>query len=99
MNGFLQCNVPRPSVSGPNGLSSCVFPRQSTCELIHFKRADTDSKNYDRWWIERSAFSVTAIQEVVGGFIGTFKESPPRQKPAKFSVDDVMTTMYKTGAH
>jgi arylsulfatase len=64
-----------------------------------FERADTDSNNYDRWWIERSAFSVTAVQEIVGGFIGTFKDFPPRQKPAKFNVDDVMAQMYKTGAH
>lgn len=42
---------------------------------------------------------VTAIQEIVAGFIGTFKDFPPRQKPAKFNVDDVMATMYKTGAH
>jgi arylsulfatase len=64
-----------------------------------FERADTDSNNYDRWWIERSAFSVTAVQEIVGNFIGTFEEFPPRQKPAKFNVDDVMKKMYRTGAH
>ena len=64
-----------------------------------FERADTDSNNYDRWWIERSAFSVTAVQEIVAGFMETFKEFPPRQKPAKFNVDDVMAQMYKTGAH
>ena len=64
-----------------------------------FERADTDSNNYDRWWIERSAFSVTAIQEIVGGFMATFKDFPPRQKPAKFNVGDVMAQMYKTGAN
>ena len=64
-----------------------------------FERADTDSNNYDRWWIERSAFSVTAIQEIVGRFVGTFEQFPPRQKPAKFNVDDIMTTMYKSAAH
>ena len=53
--------------------------------------------NCDRWWIERSAFSVMALQEIVAGFIGTFKDFPPRQEPAKFNVDDVMATMYKTG--
>ena len=26
----------------------------------------------------------------VAGFIGTFKKFPPRQKPAKFNVDDIM---------
>jgi arylsulfatase len=63
------------------------------------RRPDTDSNNYDRRWIERSAFSVTAIQEVAGRFIATFKDFPPHQKPAKFNVDDVMVNMYKTGAH
>jgi hypothetical protein len=66
-------------------------------ELPYF--ADTDLNNYDRRWIERSAFSVTAVQEIVAGFISTFKDFPPRQKPAKFNVDDVMAQMHKTGAH
>ena len=48
---------------------------------------------------EHSAFPVTAIQEIVGGFMATFKNFPPRQKPAKFNVGDVMAQMYKTGAH
>ncbi len=42
---------------------------------------------------------LTAIPEIVGGLIETFKDFPPRQKPAKSNVDDVMKTMYKTGAH
>jgi len=64
-----------------------------------FERADTDSNNYDRWWIERSAFSVVAIQEIVGDFMKTFEDFPPRQKPAKFNVDDVMKKMYESGAN
>ena len=49
------------------------------------------------WNIENR--SVTAVQEIVAGFIVTFKEFPPRQKPAKFNVDDVMTQMFNTGSH
>jgi arylsulfatase len=75
------------------------IPKPFNLRSDPFERADTDSNNYDRWWIQRSAFSVTAIQEIVGEFIGTFKDFPPRQKPAKFNVDDVMAQMYKTGAH
>ncbi len=30
---------------------------------------------------------MTAVQELVAGFIGTFKDFPPGQKPAKFNVD------------
>jgi arylsulfatase len=75
------------------------IPKPFNLRSDPFERADTDSNNYDRWWIQRSAFSVTAIQEIVAGFMGTFKDFPPRQKPAKFNVGDVMKTMYKTGAN
>ncbi len=75
------------------------IPKLFNLRTDPFERADTDANNYDRWWIQRSAFSVTAIQEIVGDFIGTFADYPPRQKPAKFNVDDVMKTMCRTGAH
>jgi arylsulfatase len=42
---------------------------------------------------------VRAVQEIVAGLMVTFKDFPPRQKPAKFNVEDVMKTIYKTGAH
>ena len=50
------------------------IPKPFNLRSDPFERADTDSNNYDRWWIERSAFSVTAIQEIVGEFIGTFED-------------------------
>ena len=40
-----------------------------------------------------------AAQAYVGKFLETFKEFPPRQKPAKFNVDDVMKKMYDPGSH
>jgi arylsulfatase len=54
-----------------------------------FERADIDSNNYRTWWI-RHAFLLVPAQEFVGNFLATFKEFPPRQKPAKFNMDDVM---------
>jgi arylsulfatase len=80
-------------------LVSLRIPKLFNLKTDPFERADTDSNNYNSWWIERSAFSVTAIQEIVGSFIGTFKEFPPRQKPAKFNVEDVVKQIYSTGAH
>ncbi len=78
---------------------SLRIPKPFNLRTDPFERADTDANNYERWWIQRSAFSVTAIQEIVGNFMNTFKEFPPRQKPAKFNVEDVMKNMYKTGAN
>ncbi len=57
-----------------------------------FERADTDSNNYDTWWI-RHAFLLAPAQQYVGKFLTTFKEFPPRQTPAKFNLDDVMKTL------
>ena len=42
---------------------------------------------------------MTAVQEMVAGFMQTFAEYPPRQKPAKFNVDNVTKQMYEAGAH
>ena len=57
-----------------------------------FERADTDSNNYERWWIER-IFALVPAQTFVKEYIDTFKEFPPRQKPAKFNVDDALSTL------
>ena len=54
-----------------------------------FERADTDSNTYNHWWVKRAYLFVPA-QQVVGQFVGTFKEFPPRQKPAKMNVEDVI---------
>ena len=63
-----------------------------------FERADTDSNNYNRWWIER-AFLLAPAQQFVGKFLTTFKEFPPRQTPAKFNLDDVMKTLTESSGN
>jgi arylsulfatase len=61
-----------------------------------FEHADTDSNNYYTWWIRR-IFALVPAQTFVGEYIASFKEFPPRQKPAKFNVDDALNAM-KAGA-
>ncbi len=58
-----------------------------------FERADTDSNNYDTWWI-RHAYLLVPAQRFVGEFVSTFKEFPARQKPAKFNMDDVVKMLH-----
>jgi arylsulfatase len=57
-----------------------------------YERADTDSNVYHRWWIER-VFALVPAQTFVKEYIDTFKEFPPRQKPAKFNVEDALSTL------
>src|SRR3984885_13389612 len=51
-----------------------------------FERADTTSNTYYDWYLSK-AYMVLAAQAVVTPFLATFKEFPPRQKPASFTVE------------
>ncbi len=57
-----------------------------------FERADHESIGYSRWRIDRS-FLLVPAQVVVGKFLATFQEYPPRQTPASFSIDQVLESM------
>jgi arylsulfatase len=45
---------------------------------------------YDNWHVQRM-FTFVPAQQIVAKFLGTFKEFPPRMKPASFSVGDALS--------
>ncbi len=57
-----------------------------------YERAYFTSNTYYDWLIDHVFFLVPA-QAYVGEFLKTFQEFPPRQKPASFSIDQVMEKM------
>jgi arylsulfatase len=57
-----------------------------------FERADITSNTYWDWMIDR-VYLTYAAQFLVREFLETFKEFPPRMKPASFSVDQVLAKM------
>jgi arylsulfatase len=61
-----------------------------------YERAYRTSNTYYDWLIDRVFFLVPA-QAYVGQFLATFKEFPPRQKPASFSIDQVMEKLQSSG--
>jgi arylsulfatase len=54
-----------------------------------YERATYEASDYDHWMIDRIYILVPA-QAFVGQFLMTFKDFPPRQAPASFSLDQVM---------
>ncbi|MBL7175744.1 MAG: arylsulfatase [Desulfobacteraceae bacterium] len=54
-----------------------------------YERASITSNTYWDWWLDH-AFLLVPAQEYVGKFLETFKEFPPRQKAASFTIDQVM---------
>ena len=61
-----------------------------------YERAQETSNTYFDWLIDRVYLLVPA-QQYVGRFLGTFKEYPPRQKAASFSLEKVMETLEDAG--
>ena len=54
-----------------------------------YERAEVTSNTYYDWMLDRVYLLVPA-QDYVGKFLMTFKDYPPRQKAASFSLDQVM---------
>jgi arylsulfatase len=61
-----------------------------------YERATITSNSYYDWMIDRVYLLVPA-QAYVGNFLATFKEFPPRQKAASFSLDQVMEKLSPPG--
>ena len=54
-----------------------------------YERAEITSNSYFDWMIDR-AYLLVPAQDYVAQFLATFKEYPPRQKAASFSLDQVI---------
>jgi len=61
-----------------------------------YERAQITSNTYYDWLLDR-AYLLVPAQAYVGKFLETFKEYPPRQKAASFSLDKVMETLQSAG--
>ncbi len=65
-------------------------PQLSNLRSDPFERASEDASMFhDKWMMDR-AFMLVPSQAIVGEFLKTFAEFPPRQKAASFSIDQVM---------
>lgn len=73
------------------------FPKLFNLRLDPYERADITSNTYYDWVIDHAYLFVPAQQQV-GEFISTFKEFPPRQKAASFTIDQVMKTLKEGGS-
>jgi len=57
-----------------------------------YERATITSNTYWDWYLENS-FMLLAGQQYVGQFLATFREFPPRQKAASFTIDQALEQM------
>jgi len=63
-----------------------------------YERAPLTSNTYYDWMLDR-AYLLVPAQQYVGQFLATFKDYPPRQKAASFSLDQVMKKLEEGANH
>lgn len=61
-----------------------------------YERSQLTSNTYYDWMLDR-VFLLVPAQTYVAEFLGTFKDYPPRQKAASFSLDKVMEKLTPNG--
>lgn len=69
-------------------------PKIFNLRMDPYERADFTSNTYYDYLLNH-AFMLVPAQKYVADFMATFKEFPPRQKSASFSIDQVLETMQK----
>jgi hypothetical protein len=57
-----------------------------------YERADITSNTYWDWFLSK-AYIILAAQAIVSQFLNTFKDFPPRQKAATFTIDQALEAM------
>jgi arylsulfatase len=65
------------------------IPKLFNLRTDPFERADVTSNTYWDWYLRKS-YMIMGGQALVARFAETFKEFPPRQKAASFTIDQVM---------
>jgi arylsulfatase A-like enzyme len=62
-----------------------------------YERADITSNTYWDWYMNK-AYMIMGAQAIVGSFLETFKDFPPRQKAASFTIDQAMDKLQSSFA-
>jgi arylsulfatase len=74
-------------------------PLMFNLRLDPYERANITSNTYYDWFLDH-AFLALPVQTYVGQYLATFKDYPPRQKAASFSIDQVMEKLKQpSGGH
>jgi arylsulfatase len=72
-------------------LSPLRVPKLFNLRSDPFERGD-ESLYYDQWFLEHAPL-MYAAQAIVGEWLQSFKEFPPRQKAASFTVDQIVESL------
>lgn len=72
------------------------FPYIVNLRRDSFERADFNSNTYADWMVDHVP-QIYRMQAVIAGQIADFAKFPPRQKPASFNLDAVLSQVSAHG--
>jgi arylsulfatase A-like enzyme len=71
------------------------FPRITNLRMDPYEHAQLTNASFGwQQWAFRRSYILVPAQGVVGKFVGSFKDYPPRGKPASFSVGDALKMLF-----
>ena len=75
------------------------LPKLFNLRTDPYERADITSNTYYQWTFA-NGYHLLAVSQIVGEFLETLKDFPPRRKPASFTFDQAMEKMTQgSGSH
>mgnify|MGYP003574979559 FL=1 len=72
-----------------NPMTTLRGPTIVDLKVDPFEYAVDGSTQYEKWMMDRAFLILPAVQKV-GRYLASYKEFPPRQRPASFSIDQVV---------
>ena len=70
-------------------------PKMFDLRADPYERADVTSNTYYDWLLDH-AYLLVPSQALAGQFLGTFKDYPPAQRAASFSIDQIQESLKKS---
>jgi len=70
-------------------------PKMFDLRADPYERADVTSNTYYDWLLDH-AYLLVPAQALAGQFLGTFKDYPPAQRAASFSIDQIQESLKKS---
>jgi arylsulfatase len=92
---FAQQRAPGTMLVWSEPLVNTRIPWLFNLRTDPYERAAITSNTYWDWWMDH-AFLLVPAQAYVGEFLATFKEFPPRQEAASFTLDQVLEKLQES---
>lgn len=95
---FMEQRVAETLEAWANPFTPLRFPLMFNLRRDPYERAQLTSNTYYDWVLDRLYLLVPA-QGIASDFLATFKDYPPRQKAASFSLEKVLDKLSEPAAH